>query len=275
MNRVSVIIPVYNNEKTIERVLLSVTAQTAISEILEVIVVDDGSDDTSAIVIQDFIKEHSGLRIRYIKQENGGASSARNHGMREANGEFIALLDSDDLWMPNKIERQLKVIDQNPEIVFLGTSYVLGKNKKKVPLVLYGKTVNSLFKATLKDIYWKHFPVTPSVIFRRSAINSIGYFDETQKYGEDINYFQKFCIHFNYYYLPEYLLQIAFNKTYFGSEGLSSNFNGMHKGGLKNLKELKNGGYFNMLEYLFYRAYFQLKYWRRIVIRILNRINHK
>ena len=275
MNRISVIIPVYNNEKTIERVLLSVAKQTAISEILEVIVVDDGSKDRSAIIIQTFIKDHSELCIRYIKQKNGGASSARNRGMREANGEFIALLDSDDLWMPNKIERQLEIIDKNPEIVFLGTSYVLGSDKKEVPLFLYGKAVNTLFKATLKDIYWKHFPVTPSVIFRRNAINTIGYFDENQKYGEDINYFQKFCIHFNYYYLPEYLLQIAFNKTYFGSEGLSSNFKGMHKGGLKNLKELKNGGYFNISEYLFYRAYFQLKYWRRIVIRILNRISHK
>lgn len=275
MNRVSVIIPVYNSEKTIEQVLLSVVEQTAISEILEVIVVDDGSRDTSAIVIQAFIKAHPELHIRYIKQENGGASAARNHGMKEANGEFIALLDSDDLWLPNKIERQLEVIDQNPEIVFLGTSYVLGTDKKEVPLVLYGKAINTLFKATLKDIYWKHFPVTPSVIFRRSAINTIGYFDETQKYGEDINYFQKFCIHFNYYYLPEYLLHIAFNKTYFGSEGLSSNFKGMHEGGLKNLGELKNGGYFSASEYLCYRAYFQLKYWRRIIIRILNSMNYK
>lgn len=275
MNRISVIIPVYNNEKTIERVLLSVAEQTAISEILEVIVVDDGSKDRSAIIIQTFIKDHSELCIHYIKQNNGGASSARNQGMRKANGEFIALLDSDDLWMPNKIERQLEIIDQNPEIFFLGTSYVLGSDKKEVPLILYGKAVNTLFKATLNDIYWKHFPVTPSVIFRRSAINTIGYFDENQKYGEDINYFQKFCIHFNYYYLPEYLLQIGFNKTYFGSEGLSSNFAGMHEGGLKNLRELRNGGYFSISEYLFYRAYFQLKYWRRIVIRILNRISHK
>lgn len=276
MNRVSVVIAVYNNEKTILDVLQSVLQQTALLEIKEIIIVDDGSVDNSSIIINNFIKENSilNLEIRYFYQENRGASAARNRGMYEATGEFIALLDSDDLWLPNKIERQLQILDENPHIYFLGTSYIVGLNKNKVDLILRGKKIDKLFKANLRDIYWRHFPVTPSVIFRRIAIEKIGYFDENQKFGEDINYFQKFCIYFNYYYLPEYLLHVGYNKKYFGSEGLSSNFKGMHDGCLKNLREIRNGGHISELDYLFYRIFFELKYWRRIIIRVINKIKN-
>ena len=260
MNRVSVVITVYNSEKTILDVLQSVIQQTALSEIKEIIIVDDGSSDSSSLIIDDFIKSTSYLDIRYYYQENKGASAARNRGMREAKGEFIALLDSDDLWLPNKIECQLQILDENPHIYFLGTSYLVGLNKEKVDLILRGKKIDKLFKADLRDIYWKHFPVTPSVIFRKSAIDVVGYFDENQKFGEDINYFQKFCIYFNYYYLPEHLLHVGYNKKYFGSEGLSSNFKGMHEGDLKNLREIRDGGYISKWDYLFYRCRFQGKW---------------
>lgn len=275
MKRVSVIIPVYNSEKTIDAVLNSIANQTAVDEILEVIVIDDGSVDHSSIVIKAFINSHPSLNVRYIKQDNGGVSTARNHGLREAKGEFIALFDSDDLWLPQKIEKQLNVIDNNPEIVFLGTAHFIGIESKKMPLKLLTGEVKHLYNASLKDLYWKHFPATSSILFRRKVIESIGYFDESQSYCEDINYFQKFCINYNYYFLPEFLVHLDYSKPYFGSEGLSSNFKGMHLGSLKNLKELKNGGYFNLLEYLFYRVYFELKYWRRILKRKLNDINYR
>ena len=272
MKSVSVIIPVYNSEKTIYRVLESVYRQTAIKRIIEVIVIDDGSKDNSRNIIKKFIESHRLLNIILIEQENRGVSCARNQGMRKATGDFIALLDSDDLWLPNKIERQLEIIEKYPEIVFLGTGHFLGAEKKEVHLSIRGKRIHGLFKATLHDIYWKQFPATPSVIFRREALKYVGYFDENQRYGEDINYFQKFCIHCNYYYLAEPLLQVAYNKAYFGSEGLSANFQGMYKGNLKNLRELYDGGYFTFRDYLTYRIYFLLKYWRRIIIRLINKL---
>lgn len=274
MSRVSVVIPVYNSSKTIEKVLQSVVDQTAITEILEVIVIDDGSVDSSAEIINSFIKSHSNVNIIYVKKENGGVSSARNLGMRTARGEFIAFLDSDDLWLPNKIERQLEIMDAAPDIFFLGTAYLLGQDKKEVKLKLPGKNIDTLYKASLTDIYWKHFPTTPSVIFRREAIDKVGYFNEQQKYGEDINYFQRFCIELNYYYLPECLVHVAHNKSFYGSEGLSSNFKGMHQGGLQNLRELKDNGDFSFSQYALFRIYFELKYWRRLLLRFIDRIIH-
>ena len=136
MSKVSVVIPMYNSEKTIEQVLGSVISQTAISEIAEIIVVDDGSTDSSALLVEEFIRTHPTSSILLIRQPNGGVSSARNHGIRIAKGEYIALLDSDDLWMPQKIERQLQILNNNPEIVFLGSAYYLGLKKQAVKLTL-------------------------------------------------------------------------------------------------------------------------------------------
>ena len=102
----------------------------------------------------------------------------------------------------------------------------------------------------------------------------VGYFNEQQKYGEDINYFQRFCIELNYYYLPECLVHVAYNKSFYGSEGLSSNFKGMHQGGLQNLRELKDNGDFSFSQYALFRIYFELKYWRRLLLRFIDRIIH-
>lgn len=110
---VSVIIPSYNRATTIKKAVDSVLNQTMRD--LEVIVVDDGSDDNTSVVIESI---HD-TRVRYVKQENLGACVARNTGIAEAKGEYIAFHDSDDIWHPDKLEKQMKVIEiQNADIVF-------------------------------------------------------------------------------------------------------------------------------------------------------------
>jgi len=97
--RISVLIPTYNRGTLIGRTLKSVFAQTLLPH--EVIVVDDGSTDDTAVIVQAF-----GPRVRYVVQANGGVSRARNHLASLASGEWIAFVDSDDLWHPHKLERQ-------------------------------------------------------------------------------------------------------------------------------------------------------------------------
>ncbi|MEW8584550.1 MAG: glycosyltransferase family A protein, partial [Candidatus Thiodiazotropha sp.] len=104
---VSVVIPTHNRAHTLPRALDSVLAQS--HQPLEIIVVDDGSDDETAELMED----HYGC-CDYLRQANQGVSSARNLGIEKARGEWIALLDSDDRWLPNKLQLQLEALAGAP-----------------------------------------------------------------------------------------------------------------------------------------------------------------
>ena len=108
--KVSVIIPVYKVEKYIAATVKSVLAQTY--KDFELIIVDDGSPDKSVEICQSFTDP----RIKIIRQENKGVAAARNTGIRHAKAEYIALLDADDLWLPNKLARHVEHLDNNPKV---------------------------------------------------------------------------------------------------------------------------------------------------------------
>ena len=119
---ISVIIPMYNAGKTIVRALESVRNQTYKAqsyEPLEIIVINDGSTDRSLQVVNRYMQEHPEMDITIIDKPNGGVSSARNAGFRQATGQWLALLDSDDQWLPNKMEVQMKILEEHPEILVL------------------------------------------------------------------------------------------------------------------------------------------------------------
>ena len=125
---VSVIIPTYNRKHLLKEALGSVFSQTYKN--LQVIVVDDGSTDNT----QDIISDFKDKRITYIKQGHRGASSARNKGIENAKGEYTAFLDSDDRWLPTKIEKQMDVFKNskvNPGVVYCGIEY-MDENGKKI-----------------------------------------------------------------------------------------------------------------------------------------------
>ena len=107
--KVSVIIPTYNRANLVTEAINSVLMQSC--KDIEIIVIDDGSTDNTSKVLKTF-----GDRIRYIKQKNMGAGAARNRGLKEANGKYIAFLDSDDIWLDFKIELQVAIMEKLPEI---------------------------------------------------------------------------------------------------------------------------------------------------------------
>ena len=109
MPKVSVVIPAYNAARFIRQTLDSAAAQTFRD--FEIIVVDDGSQDETAQIVESF-----GERVRLIRQPNGGVSKARNVGMEQARGEYIAFLDADDLWEKSKLEQQVALLDENEQI---------------------------------------------------------------------------------------------------------------------------------------------------------------
>lgn len=258
--QVSVIIPMYNSEKTIIAVLNSVKNQTAIKDIGEVIIVNDGSNDNSKNLVEEYIAENSKLNIKLLEQENKGVSSARNLGMENSKCELIALLDSDDVWHPLKIEKQLSLFESNQDIDFLG-----GPVNNHQLRILF-KKIDRLYKVKIKDLCLKSFPHTPTVLFKKRIYDEIGGFDENQKYCEDLNYFMKICLEYGFYYSPESMVEIGFGKPPFGHSGLSGNLKKMHEGTIKNIQELKQVSAISKRFYLFLRVFYWFKYIRRIII---------
>ena len=126
--KVSIVIPLYNKAPYIERALHSIRAQT-LSD-FEVIVVDDGSTDDGASIVAAY----SDPRVRLIRQSNAGPGPARNAGIAEAKGEFIAFLDADDEWLPTYLEENVRSLEETgPELAAITSGYLeypLGESKE-------------------------------------------------------------------------------------------------------------------------------------------------
>lgn len=105
--KVSVIIPAYNAERFVKAAIDSVLAQTF--QDFEILVVDDGSTDETKNILAQY-----GDKIRYLYKDNGGVSKARNYGIERAEGKYVAFLDADDVWLPEKLEKQFALLESNP-----------------------------------------------------------------------------------------------------------------------------------------------------------------
>ncbi len=114
---VSAVIPAYNAAKYVERAIESVLAQTRKAD--EIIVVDDGSTDNTADVVRQF-----GDKVKFIRQENAGASVARNTGIEAATSEWISFLDADDEWLPEKLKLQTEHLQRNPDLAWTTGNYI-------------------------------------------------------------------------------------------------------------------------------------------------------
>ena len=121
---ISIIVPIYNEANFLTNLIQSILTQ--LIQDYEVILVDDGSTDSTGRLCKKAAAQDS--RFRYIYQKNSGVSSARNHGMKEAKGDFITFLDADDWWMPKKLERQLALLKKNKAAVFCGIAAGVAAN---------------------------------------------------------------------------------------------------------------------------------------------------
>lgn len=254
---ISVVIPAYNAQETIVDCINGVLKQTREDVIEEIIVVDDGSKDNTVRLIESNINDE---RVRIISKENGGVSTARNIGIRNAKSEWIALLDSDDVWTPTKIEKQIEAIKKHPEIFFIGTN----RNRENVRM---GKRVDTnIYRLGLRSILIKNWPHTSTVLIKNKVFNDVGLFDEKMRYAEDGNLWNRIVIKYPLYYIAETLEIAGGNKMAYGEKGLSSNLKGMHEGNIHNLRCLKNESVIGTFEYWCWRIYFNIKYIKRIIV---------
>ena len=171
--------PAYNAEKYIAASIESVLAQTYSD--WELIVVDDGSTDRTATIVQEFVKRDP--RIKYVFQENGRLGKARNTGIRNSTGTLVAFLDSDDLWMPTKLEAQTRAMAENNADVVYSKSYVFRDgnidNETETLKSPTGKFSGPDFVDFL--VCQNQIPVL-TVLLKRSALDRVGLFEEGEAY---------------------------------------------------------------------------------------------
>lgn len=187
---VSVIVPTFNRRELLGRAIDSILAQTV--PVDEIIVIDDGSSDGTG----EMLAARHGDRVRHVWQANAGVSAARNRGMAMANGSYIALLDSDDLWHPEKNARQLEWLERHPEhdMVLCNVERVdaegfsLGVLRRRDTIREDGRVLRWLI----------HEPalVPASMMMRRRVYECIGGFDESLRTAEDLEYHLRIARHF-------------------------------------------------------------------------------
>ncbi len=253
---ISVIVPVFNGEKTIINTLQSICQQTAKEYIKQIIIIDDGSTDMTAQIIAEYSKQVD-IDIRLYSFINGGVSKARNQGIKRAEGSWIALCDADDTWLSQKLEKQIELINTYDNIDFLG-----GNHTNYVQKILW-KKIDKLTKLNVYDLSIKMLPQTSTAIFKKAVIEKAGIYDENQYYAEDGNFFMRIAANHNYYYYPEQVVYYGNGKRGFGDSGLSANIEEMHKGIIKNIKEMKSLKYYGFCFYLLSIVFENIKYYRR------------
>lgn len=194
--KISVIIPTWNRADTIVRALHSVLQQTVKAH--EIIVVDDGSDDDTAQRLAEF------TGVTRLFQSNAGVSSARNRGIRAATGDWIALLDSDDEWLPEKLQRQSAAISEDPETRLCHCDEIwIRRNVRVNPKHKHQKSGGWIYRQCLPLC-----AISPSAaLIRRDVFDTTGWFDESLPACEDYDYWLRFCAHYPVTYIDEPLLK--------------------------------------------------------------------
>ena len=201
----SVIICCYNSEDYLEESINSIAKQT-IGD-WELVIINDGSTDSTEKIIKSFIQK--GLNINYIYQENKGFACARNKALEVANGEWIAILDHDDIAVPRRLEYQLNQINKNPNSkLFFGDARCFGSDIKEYLRFDISKNIDKFDPCNLdlskKNAYqnlYKYgcFIVSSTATFNKIAAIEVGGFNQGYKFVADYDFFLKFALKFDFY----------------------------------------------------------------------------
>lgn len=181
--KIDVILPTFNRSHCIERAINSVLNQTFQDFLL--FVIDDGSTDETQVILQ---KYSSHPKVQVLRQENKGVSAARNFGIKHSQAEWIAFLDSDDEWLPVKLEKQVSDITQNPHLRFFHSNEIWIRNGVRVNAPKkFDKSNSEIFKRSLETCL-----ISPStVLMKRELCVEHGCFDETFVICEDYDLWLK------------------------------------------------------------------------------------
>ncbi len=228
---VAVVIPSFNRAHCLQRALDSVLAQTRIAD--EIIVIDDGSEDATADLLA-----RNYPSVRYHHQSNQGVSAARNKGIELSAAQYVAFLDSDDEWLPRKLELQLQAVEHSTRYQLVHCDEIWIRNGKRVnPMAKHRKRGGDIFSHCLPRCV-----ISPSaVMMHRDLFSRYGAFNESLPACEDYDLWLRLCSQIQVLYLEQPLL-----KKYGGHEDqLSRKHWGMDRFRIQALQELLEGGSLN------------------------------
>jgi glycosyltransferase involved in cell wall biosynthesis len=181
---ISVVIPAYNSAKSICRAIDSILAQSYCD--YEIIVIDDGSTDNTAAIVSGY-----GSQVNYIYEENSGVCVARNAGVKAANGQWIAFLDHDDQWSPEKLARQMEIVENNSDLRWCTTNYFQDDGSRCTPVCDPEKVASNLSDRDYFESYFvaagkRIIRIMPTTIMIRTDVfDEVGGFDPELRRSED------------------------------------------------------------------------------------------
>ncbi|MBV8055731.1 MAG: glycosyltransferase family 2 protein [Deltaproteobacteria bacterium] len=200
MIKVSAIIPVFNGSATIRQAIDSVLEQSSCG--LELIVVDDGSTDSTPAIVESY-----GARVQQIRQANAGPAAARNAGVRSASGEYLAFLDADDRWLPGMLDRAIMMLDSDPDCVmaYSNLSMVDSEGRGLAAYLISGEYAHA---PSMEEILARMWPIMPSAaLIRRLAFDACrGFVEDFRGAGfEDAFLWLRLREQGHFRYIPEAL----------------------------------------------------------------------
>ncbi len=201
---ISVIITTYNSASYIERTLNSVLEQKELP--YEIVIVDDGSSDDTVSVINAYVDKNQDIykNIYLFQQHNQGAGAARNKAVKEAKGEWIAFLDSDDIWMPEKIKKVKEIISEKPKYTIIAhDEYAVDEDDLEYKQLcnLHDRYDDSV--DLFLQLYEGNFLSTSCMVIKKDIIESAGGFDERLRSAQDYDLWIRCGLYGKLYYIPE------------------------------------------------------------------------
>lgn len=252
--KISIVIPVYNSKKTIAKCVESVLLQTF--QFYELILINDGSLDESYVILKEIQKNNPGYNIKVINQSNSGPSSARNNGISNSKGNWIAFLDSDDEWHKNKLKKQVEILKTYRDCSIIGCDSL----KKH-----YFKDIGSYEFASFDSFLFRNQFVTSSVIVKRDIILN-HMFDESMKYAEDYKLWLNILKNNKGIVLHEKLINYGKIDESVNKDSLSSNLYKMEKGELSLFKDLYQNKFLSLPKLVLICLFSIIKFFRRVIV---------
>lgn len=200
MPKVSIVIPAYNAIAYLPETVESVLKQTFTN--FELLIIDDGSSDQTV----EWASQITDQRVKLISQKNQGLSGARNTGIAHAQGDYVALLDADDIWEPTKLEKQVPYLEGDPAVGLVDTWTVLADEQ--------GKSTGQVFGSRTEGDVWKRLVEFKTVcccgsssLIRRSCFETVGVFNRDLRFLEDLDMFIRIAAHYSFAVVKEPLVR--------------------------------------------------------------------